>query len=144
MKKLLGIVVLGLLWCGGSFSHEAPKTTEAKQNYIQNYLVLFEIEAKIINTYFDEKKPGVKYAIKKKGSETLKRIEIIIYFLDKNGNPFFEEKYSPISIYSSGYRVLKPNYTYRFDKNEYHTIDNLGDEWSGKIKIEIVDIEFAE
>ena len=66
------------------------------------------------------------------------------YFLDENGNPFFEEKYSPISIYSSGYRVLKPNYTYRFDKNEYHTIDNLGDEWSGKIKIEIVDIEFAE
>ena len=64
MKKLLGILVLSLLWCSVVFSHEAPKTTEAKQNYIQNYLQLFEIEAEIINTLWDEKKPGIKYAIK--------------------------------------------------------------------------------
>ena len=145
MKKVILIVVLGLFLSGNAvFSHEAPKTTEAKQNYIQNYLQLFEIEAEIINTLWDEKKPGIKYAIKNNGSEILTEIKVTVYFLDKNDNPFFEKSYSPISKYNFDYKILKPNYTYRFDKNKYQTIDNLGDEWSGKIKIEIVDIEFAE
>ncbi|MBC8295775.1 MAG: hypothetical protein H8E55_08285 [Pelagibacterales bacterium] len=143
MKKLLGIVVLGLLWCSVSFSHEAPKTTEAKQDYIKNYLVLFEIEATNCNFGGDEKTPCLRYAIKNIGSETLKKIEVIVYFLDKNGKAFFEKKYHPISIYSID-GVLKPNYTYRRNKDTYMSIENLGDEWSGKVKIEIVDIEFAE
>ena len=144
MKKLLGIVVLGLLWCNVGFSHEAPKTTEAKQKYIQNYLQLFEIEAKIINTFGDEKKPGVRYAIKNLGSEALTEIKVVIYFLDENGNPFFEKAGFPVSEYSYDLKILKPNYTYRMDKDNYNVFDNLGDEWSGKVKIEIVDIEFAE
>ena len=143
MKKVLGILVLGLLWSNISFSHEAPKTTEAKQDYIKNYLVLFEIEAKNCNFGGDEKTPCLRYAIKNIGSETLKKIEVIVYFLDKNGKAFFEEKYYPISTYSID-GVLKPNYTYRRNKDTYTPIENLGDEWSGKIKIEIVDIEFAE
>jgi len=144
MKKLLGIVVLGLLWSNVGFSHEAPKTTEAKQKYIQNYLQLFEIEAKIINTLTGAKEPGVRYAIKNIGSEALTKIKVVIYFLDENGNPFLEKAGFPISEYSFDLNILKPNYTYRMDKGNYNVFDNLGDEWSGKVKIEIVDIEFAE
>ena len=144
MKKLLGILVLGLLWCNVGFSHEAPKTTEAKQKYIQNYLQLFEIEAKIINTLTGAKEPGVRYAIKNIGSEALTRIKVVIYFLDENSNPFMEEVNIPISKSSYDLQILKPNYTYRMDKNTYNVYKNLGDEWSGKVKIEIVDIEFAK
>jgi hypothetical protein len=39
---------------------------------------------------------------------------------------------------------LKPNYIQRLPKNRYYTIDNLGDDWSGKAKFEIVEIEFAK
>ena len=41
-------------------------------------------------------------------------------------------------------KLLKPNYTYRKDKNIYSTVDNLGDEWSGLVDIKIVNIEFAD
>ena len=149
MKKLLTLRLIIVFLCqflslSLAIAHEAPKTTEAKQKYIQNYLQLFEIEAKIINTYGDEKKPAVRYAIKNIGSEALTEIKVVIYFLDENGNPFLEKAGFPVSEYSFDLKILKPNYTYRMDKGNYNVFDNLGDEWSGKVKIEIVDIEFAE
>ena len=77
-------------------------------------------------------------------SGVLAKIKVVIYFLDENGNPFLEKAGFPISEYSFDLNILKPNYTYRMDKGNYNVFDNLGDEWSGKVKIEIVDIEFAE
>ncbi len=70
-----------------------------------------------------------------------------MYFLDEEGLPFQEETYLPVlvtdSIMSDG-KPLKPNYTYRMDQDRWMTVPNLGDEWSGDIRINIVDIEFAE
>jgi hypothetical protein len=144
MKKILIIFLIFL--SNYVFAHEAPKTSAEKQNYIDNYLKLFEIEAKIINTWSDEKKPGVRFSIKNIGDETLKEVEVIVYFLDKNKKPFLEKKFYPVNDLSIGdtLKLLKPNYTYRKDKNIYSTVDNLGDEWSGLVDIKIVNIEFAD
>ena len=144
MNKIL--IIFLIFFSNYVFAHEAPKTSAEKQNYIDNYLKLFEIEAKFINTWSDEKKPGIRFSIKNIGDQTLKKVEVIVYFLDKNKKPFFEEKFYPIHVLSTEdtHELLKPNYTYRKDKNRYYSVDNLGDEWSGLVDIKIVNIEFAD
>ena len=129
---------------------ETEKLTEAKKNYIKNNLKLFEVEAKYVSVWGgSEDTPGVKFSIKNLGNKTLSKIRVVVYFLDKNGKPFAEDDYLPvlegsISGISSSFSSLKPNYTFRMDDSTFYTKDNLGDEWSGKIKIEISYIEFDE
>ena len=80
--------------------------------------------------------------IRNLGNRTLNKVEIIIYFLDKDGMPIFEETYSPVwvSEYSFGVsnKPLKPNYSRRFG----YSIDDVPSDWAKKIKAEITDIRF--
>ena len=121
--------------------------TDYHKEYIKNKIKLFELEAKVYNKseYNPKGTPGVKFSIKNLGDKTLNEIEVMVYFLDKNGLAFAEKKFFPVSKLSyGGYKSLKPNYTYRLDEGTFNAIDNLGDEWSGKIKIEVTNIEFLE
>jgi len=118
-----------------------------KREYIENFLEILEVEATYINTYSDEHVQAIRYSVKNHGAETLTRVEVTVYFLDAEGLPFFEKTYLPVFVsnYSSNNDgPLRPNYTYRMDRNKWMTINRLGDEWSGEINIEISDIEFAE
>lgn len=142
MKPAIVVLFLSLFLTSSIVAHEAPSTSVEKLSYIKDKMLLFETEAKIINTYGGSK-PGVRFSIKNKGKETLTGVDVIVYFLDKNGEPFFDKTFYPISEYAS-VKSLKPNYTFRNDKDEFYTIDNLGDEWSGNVTWEISDIEFAE
>jgi len=80
--------------------------------------------------------------IRNLGNRTLNKVEIIIYFLDKDGMPIFEETYSPVwvSEYSFGTsnKPLKPNYSRRFG----YRIDDVPSDWAKKIRAEITDIRF--
>ncbi|MBU2943928.1 hypothetical protein Q4525_07585 [Shimia thalassica] len=133
-------------WVSVAIAHDAPETPKEKGDYIENHLVLFEIEASRINTYRGKNIPAVRYAIKNAGQETLTEVKVIVYFLDENGKRFFEEDYYPVLVseYNFDGKPLKPNYTYRMESNIWMTVETLGDEWSGEIEIEITDIEFAD
>ncbi len=80
--------------------------------------------------------------IRNLGDRTLNKVELIIYFLDKDSMPIFEETYSPVwvSEYSIGTsnKPLKPNYSRRFG----YSIDDVPSDWAKKVKAEITDIRF--
>jgi len=82
--------------------------------------------------------------IRNLGNRTLNKVEIIIYFLDKDGMPIFEETYSPVwvSEYSFGTsnKPIKPNYSRRFG----YSIDDVPSDWAKKVKAEITDIRFED
>jgi len=130
-------------FAGTAHAHEAPSTPEEKQAYIDNHLEFVEAEARWLNHDSEDREPGVRFAVKNHGSETLTQVTVVVYFLDNNGLPFAEEDFNAVSRYSDT-KLLKPNYIQRLPKNRYYTIDNLGDDWSGKAKFEIVEIEFAK
>lgn len=61
-----------------------PSTPKDKQDYINDYLQFLEIEATTINSYgSDGNVPAVRFGIKNTGQETLKKIEVVVYFLDR-------------------------------------------------------------
>lgn len=109
-----------------------------KQAYFPN------IEVKNVSigkSYLDEK--GVFGEIKNKGEKSLKEVEITIYCFDKADKIVYEKSYHPVLIseYSFGLRdnqPLKPNYSKKFG----YKIDDAPSDWSGKIKVEVTDIEF--
>lgn len=130
------------------FSHEPPKTEREIQNYIDNNLKVMEINARYIDTYYTlesgKNVPAVKFAVKNFGNETITYLEATVYFLDKNGKPFFEKTYTPISKYAD-MKELKPNYTFRLERESYWTVKEVSpSEWSERVRIEITKIEFKE
>ncbi|MCK4432072.1 MAG: DUF2393 family protein [Candidatus Aminicenantes bacterium] len=85
---------------------------------------------------------GVSGIIRNLGNRTLIKVEITIYFLDKDGWPIFEETYSPVwvSEYSFGTsnKPLNPDYSRRFG----YSIDDVPSDWAKKVKAKITDIRF--
>jgi len=140
LKKVVFAVMSVLLTASHTVAHEAPKTDAAKQEYIDNFVKVFEVNAR----YFNDDDPGVQYAVKNIGTETIIDLEVTFYFLDKSGNRFGEENFHPLLIGYKRTEPLKPNYTWRSSDITYSSFGNLGDEWSGKVEYEISDIKFAE
>ncbi len=82
---------------------------------------------------------GVFGELKNNGNRSLKEVEITIYYLDKDGNAIFENKYSPVRTtrYFGNNNPLKPNYSQEFG----YKLDAPSD-WSGNIRVEVTNIEF--
>jgi hypothetical protein len=130
------------------FAHEPPQTKPEIQNYIDTYLKVIEVDARYIDTYYTLEKgknvPAIKFAVKNLGNETITYLKATVYFLDKNGQPFYEETYSPISKYAD-MKELKPNYTFRLARESYWTVKEISpSEWSERVSIEITKVEFKE
>jgi len=144
MLKVFKITLfLGMLFASQvSFGHEAPKTDPEKQNYIDQYVKIFNVEADVYSGLLG-KQAGVRFSVKNLGNETIEDIEVTFYFLDKNGLRFSEKSFHPIGKFRD-VKTLKPNYTVNTNKDEFYTVGNLGDEWSKGIEFEVTDIEFAE
>ncbi len=140
MNKVLLSLVL-LLNATTVFAHEAPKTDNDKQRYIDNYLKIYEIETRLISNF-----PALRFTIKNTGQEIIRRLEVVVYFLDKEGNPFYEKKFTPVQPVSFSYmKLLKPNYTFRLPTTQIWTASEVSPgEWSQKVEIAISDIDFKE
>jgi len=112
-----------------------------KQSYFK-YVVLQNIE--VGQSILDE--VGVFGEVKNNGDRTLKEVEIIIYCLDKRGQPIFEKTYHPVYVSESSFsfgnedKPLKPNYSAKFGCN----LDDAPSEWVNKVQVKVINIEFAD
>lgn len=118
---------------------------EEKQAYIKN-VILKDFKVSEGKKYgFGDPVPGVFGTIVNKGDKSLKRVEITVYFLDKNGTVIGEKDFNPVLVseYSFGddNKPLKPNYVKDFG---YSVEDSAPSSWSKKAKARITDIEFEK
>lgn len=147
MKAPLVTTLFFTMCATAGFGHEAPRTASEIEAYIQTNLKFLEVQATRIDTYSDKNVPAVRFAIKNNGDETLTRITVNVYFLDKQGKRFYEETYFPVSDSAYSFNrgsPLKPNYTYRMEASKWMVAKSLGEEWGGEIEIEFGEVEFAE
>ncbi len=126
---------------------EAPEKTKDLDVGIENIgeKQAYINKVRIINLKATEIRPErieISGIIRNLGNRTLNKVEMIIYFLDKDGMPIFEETYSPVwvSEYSTGVsnKPLKPNYSRRFG----YSIEDVPPDWAKKVRAEITDIKF--
>ena len=107
---------------------------------------LTDLSAHYHDTY-DGRKAGVIFRLKNNGEKTLKRIEVTVYFLDRNNNPVYDEKFYPVSVneYSKD-TPLRPSYVWQLDQEHFLPVSRaMPDEWEqGNAKAEITDIDFMD
>ena len=119
---------------------DSSDAQSAKKAYL--YKVLLN-DVHVGQSVLDEK--GVFGEIKNAGDRTLKEVEIMIYCLDKNGKEVFEKSYYPVLVTESRFSLredkpLKPNYSTKFGCK----LDDAPSEWSGKVRVVVTNIEFAD
>jgi hypothetical protein len=119
-----------------------------KQDYLKN-LTLYELKSAYYKTYLEENVPGVSLKIKNNGNKTLKRIQVTVYFKNKDGIIVFEEKFHPVveRKYSLNENngPLKPNYIWSMGVGRFYKSESVPSEWKeGSVSARVTDIEFAE
>ncbi len=122
---------------------------EAEESaYIEQYVELYDLSARYIETYTNDNVPGVQFKLRNNGERTLDRVEVTVYFKDSGGNIITEEDFLPVWVraaYSQNDTPLRPGYIWQMESGKFYTADRVPSEWmEGSIEAEITDITFAE
>jgi len=118
-----------------------------KEEYIKNIL-LYDLKAKYYSTYLQKRVPGVEFKLKNKGSKTLNKVEVTVFFKDKTGAVIAEETYHPVIVTEFSLmdnKPLKPNYIWKLEQGRFMQAKSVPSEWKqGSVAAKITDIEFAK
>lgn len=120
--------------------HDRPVLDPQKQAYVDNILLKnVAVGKSVLN------EQGVFGEVKNIGTRTLKKIQLMIYCLDNDGNVVFEKDYHPLFVSDSRWlmnehKPLKPNYSRKFGCK----LDDAPSDWSGQVRLEVIDLEFAD
>lgn len=120
-----------------------------KESYISNYLDLYDVKARYMNSFYDREVPGVLFKIRNKGNKSLSKVEVTVYFKDAKGIIITEEKYYPIYVteYSltDGNKPLKSGYIWQMESGMFYSAKSVPSEWQeGSVDVKITDIQFSE
>lgn len=127
----------------------APKPVDDPElrAYIDEHLEIYDVEARYRDTYLDERVPGLTFKIRNGGDRTLRRVGVVFYFLDAEGNRIAEEDFNPVLVtnYSSGSKPLRPGYVWSLDRGKFYKASSVPDEWKeGSVEVEVTAIAFAD
>lgn len=114
--------------------------------YIKKYLELYNIEARYMKSRSYGIVPGVLFKIKNKGKRQLNRVEVTVYFKDKEANIIFEQAFYPVAVSKWGDdNPLKPGYIWQVERGKFFPSKSAPDEWEeGSVEAKITDIEFSD
>jgi len=128
-------------------AEEKNKLLEIKQNYMKN-IDLYDLEAKYYDTYSNKNVPGINFKLKNNGNKTLNKVEVTVYFKNKEGITIAEEDYNPVLVSTYSYgdnKPLKPNYIWQNEKDKFYQAKSVPNEWEeGNVTAKITDITFAD
>ena len=127
----------------GTAGQTASKPTAATDPEKQNYLQFVKVnKVEVGQTVLQE--PGVFGEVKNTGDRTLTKVEITIYFLDKQGQPVFEKQFPAVIVGSGSFmrddKPLKPGYSQKFGVKA----DDAPSEWAKTVTVKVTDVDFEQ
>jgi hypothetical protein len=124
----------------GSVPDEPAATIDAteREAYVSK-LVLSKVMAKPATDSSGDRLAIVSGEIKNTGERTLRRVQVMIYFLDKDGRRVHEEASHPVLSGGSfgSATPLRANYTREFSGGF-----KVPSEWAGEVNLKVTEIEF--
>ena len=122
-----------------------PENLSVEEEYIANFIDVYDINAKYFKAILDGRIPGIEFKIKNRGIKTITYLKIVFYFKDSKDNVIFEDYYFPLSGgFSEEKTVLKPNYIWKMESGKFYSAKKCPEEWKeGNVsyKIEKIEIE---
>ncbi|MGA7985240.1 MAG: hypothetical protein WCA01_08690, partial [Burkholderiales bacterium] len=88
------------------------------------------------------------FKLRNKGTRSLRKVEVTVYFQDASGAVIAEQEYNPVLVtkYSFGddNKPLRPNYIWQLERGKFYQAKSVPTEWKeGAVKAKITDIEFG-
>lgn len=127
-------------------AQKAESQRNAKTDYINQHLELYEFSSEYIDTFTEKHIPGVDFKIKNKGDRSLDQVEVTVYFHDAEGKIIAEQDFNPVYVskFNSG-KPLKPGYIWNQEKGHVYLAKNIPSEAEGgKVTAQISQIKFTE
>ena len=90
--------------------------------------------------------PGVEFKLRNNGTRSLSRVNVTVYFQDRDGRNIGEASYYPDLVNSFGAgtnKPLKPNYVWQIEDGGFYAAKKVPSEWlNGSARFEITEIGF--
>ncbi len=123
-----------------STSSDTSSASPEETAYVSNVAIS---KVEVGKTILDE--AGVFGELKNNGDKTLDKVEITVYFLDKQGNPVSEKTYTPVNASAQNFGMsdtsaLKPKYSRKFG----YKADDAPSDWSKKVNVQVTKVQFAK
>jgi len=133
---LIILLLLSIFMCGSP--DDNPE--ELKQTERDAYMSSLELTDIQINSTLAG---GISISgeIKNNGVKTVRKIEIMVYYLDESGRTAFERTYYPVLTSrweTDENKLLKPNSSQQFQ----YRLDDFPVGWSGEVGVKIAKIAF--
>jgi len=127
-------------WAAGQTASKPTAATDPeKQNYLQ-FIKVNKVE--VGQTVLQE--PGVFGEVKNTGDRTLTKVEITIYFLDKQGQSVFEKQFPAVIVGSGSFmrddKPLKPGYSQKFGVKA----DDAPSDWARTVTVKVTAVDFEQ
>lgn len=124
---------------GQTVSKPSAATDPEKQSYLQ-YVQVNKVD--VGRTILEE--PGVFGEVKNAGNRTLNRVEITIYFLNKQGQPVYEKQFPAVlaggGTFGRDDKPLKPGYSQKFGVKA----EDAPSEWNKTVTVKVTDVDFEQ
>lgn len=151
-----GVGILGSIGDNSSSSTELTNSGSDKpvvqeqtkndwQSYAEQYIEIKNVNCSYMNDILDGRIPGLQLEVKNNGDRTISKLILTAYLQDANGNNIYEDDVWIIDAggFMDDFGVLKPNYSWKTDKNRFRSFNKVPSEWKeGAIKLEVKRIEF--
>ena len=121
---------------------------KAKAAYIQEHLVLYDVQARYMDSALDGKVPGVFFKLRNTGDRGLDMVKVTVLFKDASGAVIHDEDYHPVLVsdFSLGdNKPLKAGYVWQMENGKFYEAKSVPSEWKeGSVEAKITDIQFSK
>jgi len=131
-------------------AQQSQEDAEAKEKtaYIQQHLVLYNVEARYMDSILDGRVPGVLFKLRNTGDRSLDMVKVTVTFKDASGAAIHDEDYYPVSV--SGFSLgdnkpLKAGYVWQMENGKFYEAKSVPSEWQeGSVTAKVTDIQFSK
>jgi hypothetical protein len=130
-------------------AQHSQEDAEAKEKaaYIQAHIVLYDVQAKYMDSVLDGKVPGVLLKLRNTGDRSLDKVKVTVTFKDARGAAIHDEDYFPVSVSDFSFgdnKALKPGYVWQMESGKFYSAKSVPSEWlEGSVDAKITDIQFS-
>jgi DNA-directed RNA polymerase subunit RPC12/RpoP len=121
---------------------------KAKAAYIQQHLILYDVEARYMDSELDGRVPGVLFKIRNTGGRSLDMVKVTVTFFDASGAAIHDEDYYPVSVSDFSFgdnKPLKAGYIWQMESGKFYDAKSVPSEWrEGSVVAKITDIKFSQ
>lgn len=118
---------------------------QARADYI-HLVKIYDFTAKYYDSIADGKVPGVEFKLRNTGDRTLRKVDVLVLFKDREGVTISEEHYYPVLVSEfSSDPPLRPGYIWQMERDRFLAAKKVPSEWAeGFADARVIDVEFSK